>query len=439
MRADREDAISTCSPAIQKRDVDIHVCYAVANMRTQELDFSGKFFPRLNAIPKGIKLVTLARSIRWFGWGFGEALLPIFILTFTQTTTQAALINSTYDILFLLSLPLVGFIADVVSSKTLLIIGLLLYPFIGLSYYLAGATGIVLFVILAKGINGIAYCLDCVGVDTYIRRVAPRTGIASAFGYMASLAEFGWLVAALIGVVLVRFVPVHTLLFLVTPFSLLALIPLAYAERDKTLPSRRLNMKALLTPLTSFLKEVAAMRKGMHGVLFLMFFFDIAAVTATFFIPIDAYRSGANLSSVAFLAVLGAVPTLFEFWIAEFIDGSKIKRRAALFIALVALPVLFIIASNITAFSSRVLIAFGIGLAAIFGSLALQSYATVLSRRDRYGEVSSMLEGATTFGDLLGPIALALLTDALGFSMMFAIIAALFALIAIYFFRRPIE
>lgn len=358
---------------------------------------------------------------------------------FSASLTEAGLVTASYDALFLLSLPLIGLLADAVSSKTLLIIGLLLYPFIGISYYLAGATGLILFIILGKAINGVSYCFDTVGTDTYIRRMSPKHAIASAFGYMASWANFGWAIAAIMGIYLVKFVSIGTLLFMVTPFSLLALIPLLKAKVDKPEVKNTINARNLLKPLLVFLKEIAALRKGLRSVVFLMFIFDIASVAATFFIPIDAYQSGASLSAVAFLVVLSASPSLTEFWLAEFIDGSKAKRRWALFAALAALPLLFVAAAMASAFSARVLIALGIEIAAILGSLALQSYATMLSRRDRYGEISSVLEGASTAGDLVGPIAIGLLTDIAGFPLMFALAAAVFFVIALYYLRHPIE
>ena len=115
-----------------------------------------------------------------------------------------------------------------ISSKTLLIIGLLIYPFIGISYYLAGATGLILFVIFARGINGLSYCLDTIGNNTYIRRMTPKGVVASSFGYMASTANFFWAVSAIAGAFTSSDLchTVGTLLFLVTPFALLALIPL---------------------------------------------------------------------------------------------------------------------------------------------------------------------------------------------------------------------
>jgi hypothetical protein len=87
------------------------------------------------------------------------------------------------------------------------------------------------------------------------------------------------------------------------------------------------------------------------------------------------------------------------------------------------LPPLFLAASFLTTFSARIVIALGIEIAAVLGSLALQSYATVLSRRERYGEISSVLEGASTIGDLT----------------MFALAAAVLVFVAVYFFRYPVE
>ena len=226
------------------------------------LDFSGKFLPDLSAIPEGIKQIAWARTIRWFGWGFGEMLLPIFILSFSKSLTAAGLASSAYDVLFLASLPIVGLLSDAVSSKTLLIMGAVIYPFIGLSYYLAGAMGMVLFVILGRALNGVSYCLDTVGTDTYIRRSAARGAIASAFGYMASLANFGWLVAGLLGAYLVHYFPINDLLFLVTPFALVNLVVLARAPRDAAPTTSTLSMQNIFKPFVTFLKEIVTLRKG---------------------------------------------------------------------------------------------------------------------------------------------------------------------------------
>lgn len=405
----------------------------------RELDFSGTYTPRLKDIPREVRLMTYARAIRWIGWGFGESLLPIFILSFSTSVTETGLINSAYEISFLLALPLIGLLSDVISGRTLVIVALFIYPFISLSYWLGGLTGAVLFIIIAKTVNGVAYCMDSIGNDTYIRRMTPGRIVASAFGYMASVANLAWLLAALAGIYLVHYVSIGNLLLLVAPFSLLGFLPLIHAADDTPKTSSAPTVKSILKPLITFLKEIAALKKGLNHVVFLMFALDVAYITATFFIPIAAYKAGASLSGVALLAVIGSLPALFEFWLAEFIDGNQTKRAWALSLSLVALPVLFVCAAFTSTLLMRTLVAFGVETAAIFGGLALQSYATMLSRRERYGEISSVLEGAASFGYLVGPIALGLLADTVGFTYTFFVIAGIFLTIAFHFLKNPIE
>jgi DHA1 family multidrug resistance protein-like MFS transporter len=384
-------------------------------------------------------MLAWARSVRWFGWGFGEMLMPVFIIMFTSSLTMAGLVSSSLDLVFLISLPIIGLLADIIPSKMLLIGSALIYPFIGLSYYLAGAFGLVLFVLLARVLNGVSWCLDTVGTDTYIRHFTKRSSIASAFGYVASITNGAWLAAGLIGAYLVQFVPIYWLLALIVPFSLINIAMLAWVPADKASAPRSVSAGHLFKPLVTFLKEVAALRKGLRATVFLMFIFDVTYVAASFFIPIDAYKNGASLSAVTMLAIISTVPSLGEFWLAEFIDGSKKKRKWSLFFALASLPALFVAASAVGSFDGRVAVAFGIEVAAVFGSLALQSYATVLSRRERYGEISSALEGASEVGSLVGPVMIGMVADAVGFPAMFALSAGLLFLIALYFLKNPIE
>ena len=389
------------------------------------LDLRGRDARRTSDVPADVRRVAWARAIRWFGWGFGETLLPIFILGFTTSLAQAGLISSAYDLVFLGSVIVVGSLADSFPGKSLIFLDLLLYPLIGVGYYFAGALGLVSLVILGRALNGLTYCLDTVGVDTYIRRFAKKESIATAFGYVASLANASWLTAALLGAYLVRLIPVYNLLFLITPFSLLAILPLSRAKRDRPTGGR-----ATLS-LTRFVSELKAIDSGLRSAISLSFAFEFASVASTFFIPIAAYRGGAGLPGVALLCVISAVPSLFEFWLAQFIDGESEKRRRSLIVAVGSLPPLLFAAAFVTAWSARVVVALGIELAAVFGGLALQSYATAISRPARFGETSSVLEGASTLGDLAAPVIIGVVADARGLPITFALSAVLFLVVGL--------
>ena len=145
---------------------------------------------RRRAIPAGVRLITFATTIRWIGWGFFEALLPIFIFSFADSYAETGLFSSVFDVMFLISLPAIGALADKVAAKTLIIIGLAMYPFIGIGYFLAGATGIAAFIVLTKALNGTAYALDSVGRSAYFMRHVPKDKIATPFWYFSSKFPF---------------------------------------------------------------------------------------------------------------------------------------------------------------------------------------------------------------------------------------------------------
>src|SRR4051812_23862015 len=109
--------------------------------------FTSSYF-RTRDLSRGVRLVAAARAIRWIGWGFGEALLPIFFVQFSSSLTEAGLLQATMQMVFLIIFPLVGMLADTFPARTLLIAAALFYPFIGLSFYVAGISGLILFVIL---------------------------------------------------------------------------------------------------------------------------------------------------------------------------------------------------------------------------------------------------------------------------------------------------
>jgi MFS family permease len=157
-------------------------------------------------VPKGIKLVTWATSLRWFGWGFVETLVPIFLFSFNHNYADTGILRSIYGIVFILILPFVAWLANRVSSKYLLIAALLMYPFISLSYFFAGGFGLVALIVLARALNGAAYALDSVGRDTYIRSHTNDTNIARSFGYFDTLTNFWWLIAVAISIVLVKWI-----------------------------------------------------------------------------------------------------------------------------------------------------------------------------------------------------------------------------------------
>ena len=54
-------------------------------------------------IPYGIRLITKVTSIRWFGWGFAETLIPVLLFSYGNSFAEAGLLKASVDITFILS------------------------------------------------------------------------------------------------------------------------------------------------------------------------------------------------------------------------------------------------------------------------------------------------------------------------------------------------
>lgn len=383
--------------------------------------------PKAESIPKDIKLLAWATSIRWIGWGFVEALIPVFLFSFSQSYAETGILRSIYDIAFFLALPVAGMLADKISSKTLIIIGLIIYPFIGFSYFLAGATGIVAFVVLTRLLNGVAYALDSTGRNTYFRRHVPSHPISSVFGYFETLTNSWWIVAVLSSLFLVKLVQIHWLFLAIVPTSLIALVMISRLKTEKGdgLPD---GFKKILQDGIYFgiWKEIKNWGAGLRTFALLNFFLGFISVVSSFFIPIYAYNEGATLPQVILITAALATPAVFGSLLGKIADR---KRGVAIFFGLGMLFVLLISLSLVGGYISQLGIAFGIGFALELIQLASDGGATRISSAEHYGRLGSAMEGIGSIGSLIGPVTLGFLVDLIGAPRYFLAMSVLTLLV----------
>ncbi|HEX8994249.1 MAG TPA: MFS transporter [Candidatus Paceibacterota bacterium] len=391
-------------------------------------------FDHLRDVPAGIKRVTLSRTIRWFGWGLGESLIPIFLLTFSTSFTEAGMLKSIYDAIFLIALPIVSMFADMLTSRMLLIIALIVYPFIGLSYFVAGLTGMVFFIIFARGLNGVAWCVDTIGVDTYVRRTAGPHSAAAAFGYVESIANLGWLAAAVIGFFMVQYVPVHILLFMIVPTSLLALWPLWHLKDGNPHSTRAAHV---FHSYQAFFSNVRTWHAGQRRVAWISFFLSVLSSMSTFFLPIAAYERGASLQEVVLMTILFSIPALGAWSIANVVD--QIHKRPLLIALLSIMPLMFLGVALVPTYAVEVVAAFAIQVVVVSVDLIMQSYITVISPREQYGSVTGAMDGIKEFGIMVTPVIAGAFADMSGLQGMFGAMFFVSIITALYAYRYPIS
>jgi len=376
--------------------------------------------PKSEPLSDGVKQIALARTIRWIGWGFGESLIPLFIFYFSRSFAEAGLFKSIYDIATLLTLPIIGAWADRTPAKSLIVVALLLYPLVGLSYFLAGVFGAAIFIVLARALNGFCWGLEDMGVSTYYRRMSSNKTIGTSFGYIDSWSNFGWIIAALIGMFLVAFVPIHSLLLMISPFALIALFVALRAPKDTIRKSE--DTKPFV--MRSY-KKIFDEWRSWDGHLWLLstlvLFSSVIDALMWFFIPIDAYINGAKPEFVVLLMVVAAVPILFGYNLGKITDkGNKYWLIA---IGLVATALIMGGVALFPQYLIKLIASFLLGIVLELFSVIEKSLVTTLGPPETYGQRGGAFESVVTFGDLAAPIILGVALDILGFASVSWIVA----------------
>jgi MFS family permease len=318
------------------------------------------------------------------------------------------------------------------SAKWLVVIGLCIYPFVGLAYFLAGATGIVAFVVVARGLNGISWGLDSTGIDTYIRRMAPGSAVATSFGLLDTLSQFGWIAAALAGIVLLRYFSIQTLLLLVAPTSLLALLFVIWIKKDHPALAGAAKKLPLRHAYRASLEEWKTWGSDLRLLAMLLLFTEVVVVLVEFFIPMDIYAESHNLTLVILFAVVTALPSVFGYLFGRLADHHEKARIAALACVVMAI-VLGALALPLP-YLLTVLGGLLIGTLVELLSILQKSLATALSPAEHYGRLESVFSVIGGISDLAAPPILGVALDLMGFSLLAALLAAVACFFAVVFF-----
>ena len=361
-------------------------------------------------IEEGVRLISWATSIRWFGWGFSEAFLPIFLFSFTHTYAETGIIRSIYGIVFIISIPIVSRLADTVASKKLLMTALFLYPFIALSYFFAGAYGIVAFIVLARIINGVTYAFDSIGRSTYIRTHASDSTIATSFGFIESLANFWWIIAVLISLMFVAYIPIYWLFLCIIPTSFVAMIFVKkIPDIQNTANTEKIKMP-ITTQYTDFIKTIFSWNKKVKNLGILLFFVGVVTTIGEFFIPIYAYTQHVSLWKVALLTIFATLPLLLSSLLGIIADTYKYTVT----VGCLLLSLFLILLAGTSVFAIQLCLVFLLGICIQVINLSIDREVTFEVGKDKIGSLSGAFQGISQLSEIIGPIILGIIIDMYG-------------------------
>ena len=376
----------------------------------------------------GVKLITLATAIRWTSWALVTPILPLFLFSFTETFGGTGIFNSVYNVIFILSLPIIGHIANRISAKYLILTGLLIYPLISVSYYLAGVLGVVWFAVLAKALNGFNYALDSTGRFTYFRRHMPQNS-GKAFGYFETVTSIWYVAAVLVGYFIIDRIPINYLFLLIIPTVVIAFaIVFAVSKDKKDATGKNWAKYVSLKSFTSAIKEFRLWGVKLKKMALISFASSLVFTITDFFMPLKIYFQEDNLHSVLLFAGISSLPGIFGFKISKFVEesGSKVLYRA-LTIAAIAL-LMFVFTEN---FLIQLILIFIINLCAVAVSIFIDNRSTLLGDKRRYGTISSLFSEIGACSGILGPILFGFLIDFTSMNATIAVGAAMLFVISL--------
>jgi len=357
-------------------------------------------------VPVSIKMISYGRAIRWMGWGLGESLMPIFILSFTDNFIAAAAIRSIYEFSILLTLPLMAIIGEKTSSKTLIIIALGLYPFIGIGYLFAGMFSLTWLIVITRSLNGVVYSMETVGVGIYFRRIVPKAKIGTAFGFFETLSNLGWIIAAMLSLFLIDKIPIYYLLFAITPTAIIALLFSKRAKND--LPTKQFrSQKVFNEPGYEIIKKlklslwVDVFKNGYHFIL-LILLTTILESFIFFYIPIVTYTSNYSLKAVVLVTIFATTPQLFFYGLGKFVD-KKDKYNLTIMGLLIAV-IMLLMMWTIQILIIKFIGAFVLGSVIVMFSIIIECGISEVAVGKELGAYVSTFKVVATIFEVITPV-----------------------------------
>ncbi|MFA7702380.1 MAG: MFS transporter, partial [Patescibacteria group bacterium] len=373
-------------------------------------------------VSKEVKIVSWSTAVLWFGWGFGESLIPVFLYQFANSYAETGLLKSAFDITALLITPVIGYYADKVSIKKMMLVGIGLYLLVAINYYLAGVLACVIFVVFARILNGFSWPLTCISRESYICKYTSKNKMARAFGYFDTLGILAWVLAVCLSLFLVSKFAIHQLLFLIAPAAIISFIIALFLPNGTKLKKIK-NLKFNLKPYKEVIREVLRWPLKLRTVVLSSFLISFVSSAFFFFIPIEVWKVNSDLKQIIILAIFYSLPEASGNLLGWVIDRIKINR--SLIISFVGILIVLVCSIFFDSFLWRLsaLILVGIFVEAIalsrrqlIADFNIKNDYLIIKTHYGFGGISAVLDEITSLGGFIGIILIGIIIDSVNWS-----------------------
>jgi len=395
-------------------------------------------------ISREAKIVSWSTAVLWFGWGFGESLIPVFLYQFTNSYVETGLLKSVFDITALLVTPIIGYYSSKISIKKMMLIGIVLYFLIAVNYYLAGALAIALFIVIARILNGISWPLTCISRESYLCKYTPQKYMARVFGYFDTLGVLAWVVAVVISLFLVQKFAIHQLLFLIAPAAIISLIIAWFLPNDVKLKKIK-PLKFNFRPYRESIKEVFRWPVKLRVVILTSFLISLVSSAFFFFIPIEVWKADSDLRQIIILAIFYSLPEASGNLLGWMIDRLKVSRSLifSLLGAIIVITASIFWASFLWRLTALILVGIfmetiSLSRRQLIADFNIKNNFLVSKTRYSFGGISAILDEITTVGSFAGIVLAGALIDLVSWSTALWFLAAVLVFVLGIFVKKKI-
>jgi predicted MFS family arabinose efflux permease len=383
-------------------------------------------------------VISVATGIRWIGWGMCEGLIPVFFFTYLHSYAAAGTFDAFGRIFFFLAFPAAGVLADRMSLKTFLLIGLLFFVGDSVGYVLTGLTGLVIFAGIANLLDGVAVVSDVIGRSTYVRRHGAREHASFLFGFMDAFVNAGWLLGMVLAYLLVDRLGMLWMFAAIGPTTLMTFV--LYWVLLPREPARKRDRDEPAAVSFASYAEVWRQLRAWPGDLRLstaaMLLVYTLRTIGTFLLPITLYARGAGLQQIILVGIVFNLPVLFGAGLGRIADRLRgVAAVSGLLGTGIALAVLALSSS----FPVQLACVLALNVAIVLTGLAIEGRITRGVGQEAFGRVTAIFEAIKDLGGLIGPVFLGLAIDLAGVPAVFSACAALAAFLALALRRLSVR
>lgn len=353
---------------------------------------------------------TIANFASALGISMLIATLPLYVLDLGGNKTDAGIVAGAAQLTAVLLRPFVGWLTDAWRRRPLVLIGTFCYGAASMVYLLSGSIS---FLLLGRGIHGVGVSCYTTAANVYVADIAPLNRRAEAMGIFSAAQAMGIIIGPVIGFFIIEAAGFHYMFYFTVGLAFTAFL-ISFFAREKRRSGA--TKRHPWSPRTGIVDR-DAMSLAWMALCMGMGFGSINA-----FISIFAQPRG--VTNPGFYFMVQAVALLISRTFAGRL-ADRYSRAAAIIpgiilmtIALAILPVangyhLFLVVASL----------FGFG----FGAAQPATMALLIDRVrfEKRGLATSTYYLGFDIGLAMGSILLGMVSQRLGFGVMWSMAAAL--------------